>query len=231
MKFYDSLSDFQTGYSSSVLVFGAEITVLERCSNQEDFGYNSDEIVYNESDPYIILSPVHKWYVIPYFNKDIKRFSLFVIQGYVNEFLDIARKHPKETFFITRIACLFHDYTDQDIAPFFKGAPDNCIFSKEWKPYLTSEDSTVNTKQKRTILSDQTKANISIARKAKIIPTDKSASAKYQVLLTGKGNKSALVEDTNNNIILFNTYNQAKARLMYWGLTRDQIILVSQLDI
>lgn len=237
MKFYDSLSDFQTDYSSSILVMGINITDVERYNHVRSFGYNSDEMAYNESALNITINPVRKWYGIPYYNKDIKVLSPFVIQGYVNEFLDIARKHPKETFFITRIACLDRgyidqdNYTDRDIAPFFKDASDNCIFSKEWKPYLTSEDSTVKIKQKRTILSDQTKANISVARKAKIIPTDKSASARYQVLLIGKGNKSALVEDTNGDPIFFNGYGQAKARLMYWGLTRDQIILVSQLDI
>ena len=86
-------------------------------------------------------------------------------------------------------------------------------------------------KRMRRTFSDQTKVDIAAARKVKIIPVDKSSDTKYRVILIGKAGKTAIVEDREGNEILYDSYNKAKVQLKYWGITRDQIVLVSQLDI
>lgn len=86
-------------------------------------------------------------------------------------------------------------------------------------------------KKMRRTFSDQTKINISAARKVKITPVDKSSATKYRVILIGKTGKTAIVEDRDGNEILYDSYNKAKVQLKYWGITRDQFVLISQLDI
>jgi hypothetical protein len=54
----------------------------------------------------------------------------------VQAFIEYAREHPQEKFFVTRVGCGNAGYPDADMAPLFKGAPTNCHFAQEWKPYL-----------------------------------------------------------------------------------------------
>jgi hypothetical protein len=48
----------------------------------------------------------------------------------------LAAKGESAEFFVTRIGCGLAGYEDKDIAPMFKGVPDNCSFANEWKEYL-----------------------------------------------------------------------------------------------
>lgn len=44
------------------------------------------------------------------------------IVPYVDEFISFAKQHPDKFFFVTRIGCGIAGFTDQQIAPLFKGA-------------------------------------------------------------------------------------------------------------
>lgn len=59
------------------------------------------------------------------------------IEEYVDKFLKYARASSSEMFQVTRIGCGFAGYKDEQIAPMFKGAPDNCIMPEEWKDLLS----------------------------------------------------------------------------------------------
>lgn len=61
----------------------------------------------------------------------VKRIAIFV-----DTFLEYARQHPEESFFVTRIGCGLAGQQDKDIAPLFRGASDNCIFDIKWKDFL-----------------------------------------------------------------------------------------------
>jgi hypothetical protein len=76
-------------------------------------------------------------YALPTKDEDINTLPLDRISGYVTEFLDYAREHSNEEFFVTRVGCGLAGYTDEQIAPMFRGAPDNCVFEQSWKEYLT----------------------------------------------------------------------------------------------
>ncbi len=58
------------------------------------------------------------------------------VQEAVARFLTFARSQPETNFFVTRVGCGLAGYKDKDIAPMFKGAPDNCDMPEDWRAYL-----------------------------------------------------------------------------------------------
>lgn len=74
-------------------------------------------------------------YAIPTKDSNIRTLPLDAIFNYVYEFLRYARANPDLRFFVTRIGCGLAGYKDEQIAPMFKGAPDNCDLPEEWKEY------------------------------------------------------------------------------------------------
>lgn len=75
-------------------------------------------------------------YGIPTKDHRLNTLSLPQIKNHIQEFLDYATTHPELTFQVTRIGCGLAGYTDEQIAPMFYYAPDNCQFDTAWKPYL-----------------------------------------------------------------------------------------------
>ena len=71
-------------------------------------------------------------YAIPTKDENIETLDLKTIEGYVDEFLEFARKNPRKKFFVTRIGCGLAGYTDSQIAPMFTRVPPNCILPPEW---------------------------------------------------------------------------------------------------
>lgn len=74
-------------------------------------------------------------YAIPTKDHDIETLRLSIITMYVNLFIQFTKDNPNLKFFVTRVGCGLAGYTDNQIAPLFKGAV-NCSFAEEWKPYL-----------------------------------------------------------------------------------------------
>ena len=62
--------------------------------------------------------------------------SLTTIKRYVDEFIEEAKLHPEQSYQVTRIGCGLAGLKDEDIAPMFYEAPDNCWFDEAWKPWL-----------------------------------------------------------------------------------------------
>lgn len=75
-------------------------------------------------------------YGIPTKDFAVQTLPLDKIEQYVQEFLQYAYLNPKKHFIVTRIGCGLAGYTDSDIAPMFKNAPNNCTFDRAWFPYL-----------------------------------------------------------------------------------------------
>jgi hypothetical protein len=83
--------------------------------------------------------PTGHSYALPTKDEHIQTLPLSTIELYVKEFLTYARENPIMTFLVTRIGCGLAGYTNDQIAPMFRGAPSNCKFDPEWEPYLSSE--------------------------------------------------------------------------------------------
>lgn len=74
-------------------------------------------------------------YAIPTKDFNLRTLPLESIETYVNGFLLYARAHPELRFNVTRIGCGLAGYTDTDIAPLFKDAPENCDLPEGWRRY------------------------------------------------------------------------------------------------
>ena len=72
-------------------------------------------------------------YAVPTKDWDLKPLPLLSIDLSVEHFLDYANAHPELEFQVTRIGCGLAGYNDTDIAPMFKGAPDNCLLPSNWR--------------------------------------------------------------------------------------------------
>lgn len=72
-------------------------------------------------------------FAIPTKDFDLQRLPLRTIREYVDMFLAYAKARPELTFQVTRIGCGLAGYNDEDIAPMFADAPDNCILPEGWR--------------------------------------------------------------------------------------------------
>jgi hypothetical protein len=72
-------------------------------------------------------------YAIPTKDERLRTLHLWQIQLSIIEFMNFAKQHADLTFNVTRVGCGLAGYTEQDIAPMFKGAPKNCVLPKGWR--------------------------------------------------------------------------------------------------
>jgi hypothetical protein len=72
----------------------------------------------------------------PSFNDPAQTLSLEHIKPFIAEFIEYATAHPDELFFVTRVGCGLAGYEDKDVAPLFAGAPANCSFPEDWRPWM-----------------------------------------------------------------------------------------------
>lgn len=71
-------------------------------------------------------------YAIPTKDKNIKTLPLDIIQQYVDDFLFYAHSRKDLEFLVTKIGCGLAGYTEEQIAPMFRHAPDNCQLPENW---------------------------------------------------------------------------------------------------
>lgn len=72
-------------------------------------------------------------YAIPTKDHWLNVLPLDTIALHVSDFLTYAREHPELHFYVTKIGCGLAGYKETDIAPLFKGAPDNCGLPNGWQ--------------------------------------------------------------------------------------------------
>lgn len=75
-------------------------------------------------------------FAIPTKDKRINTLPLITVSFNIGNFINYALENPYTEFFVTRVGCGLAGFSDADIAPIFKDAPNNCSFAEEWKPYL-----------------------------------------------------------------------------------------------
>lgn len=79
---------------------------------------------------------VGRWgnsYAIPTKDTPYHTLSLGTIRAYVREFVAYATQHPEDTFRVVKVGCGLAGLFEEDIAPMFKGAPDNVILPDGWR--------------------------------------------------------------------------------------------------
>lgn len=98
------------------------------------------------------VGPTGQSYAIPTKNEDVTAtLPLRTIERYVDQFLDYAqllkdlddwaddagKGGKRNAFFVTSIGCGLAGYKPEQIAPMFKGTPDNCSFPDTWEKFLS----------------------------------------------------------------------------------------------
>jgi hypothetical protein len=63
------------------------------------------------------------------------------IKAYVDEFILFAKAHSELQFKVARIGCQHAGLKNEQVAPLFADAPDNCFFAEEWLPFLQGKQS------------------------------------------------------------------------------------------
>lgn len=79
-------------------------------------------------------------YAIPTKDANLRTLPLGTIGAYVYSFLLYAEAMPELEFNVTRIGCGLAGYTDKDIAPLFKDAPNNCHLPTGWRELALQQD-------------------------------------------------------------------------------------------
>lgn len=74
-------------------------------------------------------------YAIPTKNGMLNTLPLEEVRSHVSRFVQFAKDNKDLTFFVTRIGCGLAGFTDYDIAPLFKEAPDNCELPIGWRGF------------------------------------------------------------------------------------------------
>jgi hypothetical protein len=75
-------------------------------------------------------------YAIPTrsYNKGfIETLPLKAVELGVTRFIEFARRQPELRFFVTRVGCGLAGFRDEQIAPLFKDAPENCDLPDGWR--------------------------------------------------------------------------------------------------
>ena len=75
-------------------------------------------------------------YALPTQDRYIETLGIGKISNYVDDFIHYAKSNPEITFVVTKVGCGLAGYSDSEIAPLFKYAPDNCKFHLDWREYL-----------------------------------------------------------------------------------------------
>ena len=77
-------------------------------------------------------------YAIPTKDWELHPLPLGHIRAHVRNFKYYAEANPGFLYMVTRIGCGLAGYKDEQIAPFFEGAPGNCILPKGWRELADS---------------------------------------------------------------------------------------------
>ena len=72
-------------------------------------------------------------YAIPTKDRQLVPLPLPEIGKHVERFLAFAKEHPELQFHVTRVGCGLAGYTDEQIAPLFRGYTANCHLDPAWR--------------------------------------------------------------------------------------------------
>lgn len=75
-------------------------------------------------------------YAIPTKDEHLRVLTLHHIGNYVHDFVKYAKAHPELGFQVTRVGCGLAGYSDEQIAPLFKGVPINCAMPSGWRAII-----------------------------------------------------------------------------------------------
>jgi len=75
-------------------------------------------------------------YALPTKDFKVLTLSLPLIEMHIDDFIRFAEYHLDFEFLVTEVGTGLAGYSPEVIAPLFKDAPSNCVFSENWKQWL-----------------------------------------------------------------------------------------------
>lgn len=84
--------------------------------------------------------PTGMSYALPTKDEAIETLPIERVAEAVDRFKRYATTRPDLLFYVTRIGCGLAGFTDEQMAPLFAGAPDNCLLPGKWLPLLGSSE-------------------------------------------------------------------------------------------
>jgi hypothetical protein len=121
-------------YKNEVFVFGSNLRGIHGAGAAKQ-AYREFGAIYGCG-----LGLTGKSYAIPTKDGSIRTLPLFQIEGYIQDFKEYAKHMDSLSFLVTKVGCGLAGYTDDLIAPLFKGSPRNCVFPLDWIKYLEEKD-------------------------------------------------------------------------------------------
>lgn len=118
---------------SSIFVFGSNLAGIHGAGAAQ----TARELYGAESG--IGEGPMHRCYAIPTRDRHISTLPLTYVDWKIGSFLDYARRKPYLSFIVTRVGCGYAGFKDEQIAPMFKGAPENCKLPIGWRAFNGEE--------------------------------------------------------------------------------------------
>jgi len=88
---------------------------------------------YFNAEPGVGIGRTGKAYAIPTKSSPYITLPLERIKVYVDDFLTYARINTNLTFQVTKIGCGLAGYKEEQIAPMFAEAPQNCFLPEGWR--------------------------------------------------------------------------------------------------
>ena len=76
-----------------------------------------------------------KCYALPTKGPNINFIPLSEIGAAIQRFIQTAT-YTDDEYQITQVGCGLGGFTKEDIAPYFRDAPDNCLFDEKWREIL-----------------------------------------------------------------------------------------------
>ena len=123
-----------SGPHRDIFVFGSNLAGRHGKGAAKD-AYNQHGAKYG-----IGRGHVGQSYAIPTKGHNLKPLRLTDIERHVEDFVDFANSRPDLRFNVTRVGCGLAGYTDEEMAPLFKGMPSNVILPVEWQQVLSKRD-------------------------------------------------------------------------------------------
>lgn len=82
------------------------------------------------------IGPCGDSYAIPTKDDKLRVLPVSRIKCHVWDFIRYAEAHPELAFDVVRIGCGLAGYSDEQMAPLFKGAPPNVVLHNKWEQIL-----------------------------------------------------------------------------------------------
>lgn len=79
-------------------------------------------------------------YAVPTKDQSLRTLPLDRVEEAVQRFIRYAGTHPHEIFQVTKVGTGFAGYSDEQIAPMFSSAPENCLLPGMWQRRLRHPD-------------------------------------------------------------------------------------------